>query len=155
MKYLTLFFALISATALGQNELSMNNNANAGLTNNDNPVNIQENNSDAVQTNIGNEINIDQQVQINANINNVDHQFNPINYVQQKDEGSVQIQIGSRSHSSPSVSYSSSGSGHKKHSVVKDISKSIKAFQYKHSGKKKFRRHSGKHSRGKILRCFN
>lgn len=160
MKYFTLLFLLISALAAGQNELSLNNNP-VGELNNANPmeaqtnqindVNIQVVNTDANPVGGGNLIN--QQVQINYDIN-IDNTGNDI---QQKSEGGIQLQIGSRnrSTSSPSVSYSSSGSGKKKHSFVKNISKSIKAFNYKHSGKKKFRRHSGKHSRGNILRCFN
>jgi len=136
MKYFSLLFLLISAVAAGQNELSQNNNP-VGTTGNTNPINVQ----------------INQQEQVNYE-NNI---YNTNNDVQQKSEGGIQIQVGSRSRgtSSPSVSYSSSGSGKKKHSFTKDISKSIKAFNYKHSGKKKFRRHSGKHSRGSILRCFN
>jgi hypothetical protein len=158
MKYITLLFLLISALAAGQNELSLNNNP-VGTTNNANPMDVQTNqindvniqvvNTDGNPAGGGNLIN--QQVQVNYD-NNI---YN--NDIQQKSEGGIQIQVGSRSRgtSSPSVTYSSSGSGKKKHSFVKDISKSIKAFQYKHSGKKKFRRHSGKHSRGSILRCFN
>jgi len=160
MKYITLLFILISAVAAGQNELSQNNNP-VGTTGNANPMDVQTNqmndvkiqvvNTDGNPTGGGNQIN--QQVQVNYD-NNI---YNTNNDVQQKSEGGIQIQVGSRSRgtSSPSVSYSSSGSGKAKHSFVKDISKSIKAFQYKHSGKKKFRRHSGKHSRGNILRCFN
>lgn len=160
MKYITLLFLLISAVAAGQNELSQNNNP-VGTTNNANPMDVQTNqindvNIQVVNTDVnpaggGNLIN--QQVQVNYD-NNI---YNTNNDIQQKSEAGIQIQVGSRSRgiSSPSVSYSSSGSGKKKQSFVKDISKSIKAFQYKHSGKKKFRRHSGKHSRGTILRCFN
>jgi len=164
MKYITLLFLLISSVAAGQNELSQNNNP-VGTTNNANPMDVQTNQINDVNIQVvntdGNPIGggnlINQQVQINTELEinggNLNYQTN----VQQKSEGGIQIQVGShnRGTSSPSVSYSSSGSGKKKHSFVKDISKSIKAYQYKHSGKKKFRRHSGKHSRGTILRCFN
>ncbi|HBG70571.1 MAG: hypothetical protein A2W93_06190 [Bacteroidetes bacterium GWF2_43_63] len=159
MKYFTLLFLLISAVAAGQNELSLNNNPVGGL-NNANPIDVQTNQINDVNIQVvntdanpvgGNLINQQAQINYDININNTG------NDIQQKSEGGIQLQVGSRSRStsSPSASYSSSGSGKKKHSFVKDISKSIKAFNYKHSGKKKFRRHSGKHSRGNILRCFN
>lgn len=156
MKITSLLFVLIPAAVIGQNELSLNNA---------NPIESQTNQVKNTDVQLSNNANapvgvnlINQQVQISTNIDNNIGNVNFQNNIQQSNDGNgFQIQVGSRSRStsSPSVSYSSSGSGKKKHSFVKDISKSIKAYQYKHSGKKKYRHHAGKHSRGSILKCFN
>jgi hypothetical protein len=151
MKYLTLLFALFSVSVWGQNELSLNSaNPIDVQTNQIKDVNIQVINTDA-NPDGGNLIN--QQVQINTDIEINGGKLNFQDNVQQKSGGG--IQIGSRSYSSPSVSSSSSRTGHKKYSLVKNISKRIKAFQYKHSGKKTYHRHSSRHSRRTVLRCFN
>jgi len=149
MKYITLFFVLISAVAAGQSELSLNNNPVQAQVSTSNDVDIAAKNSDGNL--FGNDVNA--QVQINTNFNmNVQGTGN----VQQKNDG-IQIQIGgnrSRGAAAPSSTYTA-GSGHKSYSLTKEISKKLKSIQYKHSGPKKFRRHSGKHSRGSILRCFS
>ncbi|MPM70514.1 hypothetical protein SDC9_117469 [bioreactor metagenome] len=156
MKFTALLFAFIPALVIGQNELSLNNaNPMESQTNQVKNEDVQLSNT--ANAPVGGNL-INQQVQINTNIDNNNGNVNFQNNIQQSNDGNgLQIQVGSRSRntSSPSVSYSSSGSGKKKHSFVKDISKSIKAYQYKHSGKKKYRHHSGKHRRGSILKCFN
>jgi len=151
MKHITLFFVLISAVAAGQNELSLNNNPVQVQVSTSNDVDIEATNTDGNL--FGNEMNAQVQVNTNINVNLRDQQ---VNNVQQKSEG-IQIQVGgnrSRGAAAPSSTYTA-GSGHKSYSLTKEISKKFKSFQYKHSGPKKFRRNSGKHSRGSILRCFS
>jgi len=151
MKIAALIFVLISAAAVGQNELSLNNIPIQVQTSTSNDVDVYATNNDGNPS--GNEMNA--QVQVNTNIN-VNFGNQHVSNVQQKSEG-IQIQAGgnrSRGAAAPSSTYTA-GSGHKSYSLTKEISKKLKSFQYKHSGKKKFRRHSGRHSRGSILRCFN
>lgn len=157
MKYIALFFVLMSAAAVGQNELSMNtaNNPLTGPTNNTSSYASQQINNNPIQVNTDNNRNVQSQV-----VDNVPDWGNYVSNVDQNVNENPQIQISTQnrswsSSSSPSYSSSSSGSKVKKASLAKKISVKIQRFQYKHSGSKKYRHHSGKHSRRQILRCFN
>lgn len=137
MKYLPILFMLFSVTCLGQNELSLNNQApqsNERLQVDNNAPQMQ-----VVQT---------------GNQNYINPEVNQMN-VDQQQETNIQVQVNTqqRSGSSGSASYSS-GTSRKKSNVFKDITRKINVFQYKHQGKKKFRHRGSRHSKRHILRCF-